>query len=259
MVSKNKTSLGDTVFREASMPINQEFREEWNERQNERPLVPFSTKLYQMPGRRNKDMEVQHLYEEMPCLILCTKILIKISPQRVTLVNTSHSNTVWVNGKSIPRKSEYILKRNDLISTRTMNWIITDHDLVKENPFKIIVNQRKEISCQFTMYSLIQLYERINEELRIHVHDTSLDYSEQNYIMKKISQNYMSGKIEEVYEETKKLIDAGIKDTEVYNMHALALDSKNRPEEAKEMYKKALLIEPDHPGILHNFNNLREH
>jgi tetratricopeptide (TPR) repeat protein len=235
-----------------------EFKLEWNERQNERPLIPLACKLYRMPGYRRKDIEVQDLYGEMPYLTVCAKIVIRITEEAVTLINTSHSGMVWVNGELIPGKTERILKRNDLISTRSMNWVITDHDLVRENPFKVIINERKEISCQFMMMSLVKLHERINKDFTIHVHDTSFDASEQKYIMKKISQNYMSGKKDEVYEETRKLIEAGIEDTEIYNMHALALESMGRIEEAKEMYKRALLIEPDHPGILHNLRQLNQ-
>ncbi len=234
----------------------QEFREEWNDRQNERPLLAMQAKIYRLPNVACKDMELQYLASEMPYLILCNKILIKISPQRITLVNPTKHETVWVNGNRIPAKAEYILKRNDLISTRSMNWVITDHDYVDTNPFKIIINQRKQINSVFMMSRIEELYQRINEPFRIHVHDTSLDTSERNYMMRKFCQYLQVGNYQSLLEETGKLIEGGIEDTEVFNMHGLALEEFGRNDDALEMYRRANVIEPDHPGILHNMKRL---
>lgn len=238
------------------MNRNTDFKEEWNDRQNERPLLPLVSKIYTMPGYGCDHMTIRHLSEEMPYLILCAKILIKIAPEKVTLVNTSNSDTVWLNGKRVPSKTEVELGRNDLISTRSLNWVITDHDSVKENPFRIVVNQRKTIGPKFYMKSLSDLHERIQRPFQIHVHDTSLNNSEQNYMMRKFFQYFQLGQFQELLEETGKLIEGGIEDTEVFNMHGLALEEFGRDDEALEMYRRAIVLEPDHPGIKHNLERI---
>jgi len=233
-----------------------DFNPEWNDRQNERPLLPLLAKLYRLPGHGCDEMGLQHLVSEMPYLILCAKILLKITPEGIVLVNTSNSDTVWVNGELVPKKAELPLKRNDLISTRSLNWVITDHDSVKENPFRVVMNNQKTIGPKFYMHSLVNLYERINKSFEIHVHDTSLNTSEQNYMMRKFYQDFQLGNFQILLEETGKLIEGGIEDTEVYNMHGLALEEFDRFDEALQMYQRAIKLEPDHPGILHNMKRL---
>ncbi|MCO4794777.1 MAG: tetratricopeptide repeat protein [Bacteriovoracaceae bacterium] len=220
--------------------------------QTNRPLLVKSSNLYLLNPSKGSNRPSWHLVKHGSQLDFCTKASLLIKESGVFLITTSSHASIWLNGVKIKNGEEYKLMRNDLISTRKFNFVISDSDHFDVTQFRVILG-RWEIGFNQTIFDVEEekAYENKPNQ-RWWVFDQGYDTSERSYIDRLLFDYLAWNKYDEMEEKCLEYIDSGIEDAFLYNYLGLVHSHRENFAKAKECYLKASEIEPDNMGYKNN-------